>query len=144
MQKVIHAPGRRAFARDNPQPSASKQRTFALPCIAKNPRKTLGSEAPVVENLPATKPAPIARNFCEVGRLVPATFGTAQVLVTPPLPWSVQNPVCLQIRPAMISFSALCIPEHTADMESSVTTRERVGRTMEAKRFGVRRDSNDE
>ena len=131
LRKVIPRPGRRDFVADDPQLRASKQRTFALPRTAKNPQNTLDSEAPAVEFRPATKPAPIARNFCEVRRLAPATFGTAQALITPPLPRRMQNPSCLQIRPTMISFSALCISRCTADMESPVTTRKRVGRTME-------------
>ena len=139
LRKVIPGPGRRDFVADDPQLCASKQRTFALPRIAKNIQKTLDSEASAVESRPATKPAPIARNFCEVRRLAPATFGTAQPLVTPPLPWRVQNPDCPQIRPTMISFSALCISGCTADMESPVTTRKRVGRTMDESASDMRR-----
>jgi hypothetical protein len=68
-----------------------------------------------------------------------ATFAMAQTLIIRSLPWGKQNAGCLQNRPTLISFSALCIPECTADMEIPVTTSERVGRTMEVKRFGLRR-----
>ena len=104
---------------------------------------------PILEQPPfriqtPTKPAPIARNFREARGRVPATFRMAQALFTRGLPWRVQNLVCLENRPTMISFSALCISGCTADMGIPVTTSERVGRTMEVKRFGRRRHTHDE
>ncbi|MCK1545347.1 hypothetical protein IVA87_19610 [Bradyrhizobium sp. 147] len=44
-----------------------------------------------------------------------------------------QQTICLEIGRQLISFSALSNSGGAADMEISVTTIERVGRTMEAK-----------
>jgi hypothetical protein len=60
----------------------------------------------------------------------------AQALATTSVPWTKQNVDCLENRPRLILFSALCVSGRTADMGIPVTTIERVGRTMEAKRFG--------
>ncbi|MBB4367974.1 hypothetical protein GGD63_000743 [Bradyrhizobium sp. cir1] len=90
------------------------------------------------------KRASTSGNFRKVRRLPPATFAMAQALATDLVPWRMQKARCLENELKLISFSALCIPERPADMGIPVTTIERVGRTMEAKRFGSRRYRNDE
>jgi hypothetical protein len=68
----------------------------------------------------------------------------AQALVTETVPWGMQTADCPQIERQLISFSALSNSGCAADMGSPVTTSQRVGRTMEAKRVGLRRYRNDE
>ncbi|WP_460290749.1 hypothetical protein, partial [Bradyrhizobium diazoefficiens] len=90
------------------------------------------------------KRASTSGNFRKVFAPSPATFAMAQALVTKLVPWRMQNARCLENKLKLISFSALCISGRAADMGIPVTTIERVGRTMEAKRFDPRRYRNDE
>ncbi|SDI75208.1 hypothetical protein SAMN05216338_102983 [Bradyrhizobium sp. Rc2d] len=90
------------------------------------------------------KRASTSSNFRKAPQPCPATFGIAQALVTDTVPREMQQATCLQIGRQLISFSALSNSGRAADMGISVTTIERVGRTMEAKALRPRRNRNDE
>jgi hypothetical protein len=90
------------------------------------------------------KRASTSGNICKVSGPSPATFAMAHALVTHLVPWRMQKARCLENELKLISFSALCFWGRGADMGIPVTTIERVGRSMEAKRFDPRRYRNDE
>jgi hypothetical protein len=112
------------------------------------PQKSRGKrlilEQPDLRRRLPMKRASTSGNIRKVFAPSPATFAMAQALVTKLVPWRMQNARCLENKLKLISFSALCISGRAADMGIPVTTIERVGRTMEAKRFDPRRYRNDE
>ena len=93
------------------------------------------SSSPILQQFCPTAPHPIkgAAAFHAVGGEVrprPATIGSAQALVTCLLPRTKQNRKCLQNAHYLTFFEQLAFRAGANDIAVSVTTRERVGRTM--------------
>jgi len=126
----------------------SNVRHSGAPLREAAPQKSRGKrlilEQPDLRRRLPMKRASTSGNFRKASSPCLATFGMAQTLATQAVPWGVQPVDCSKIGRKLISFSALPNPGAAADMGIPVTTIERVGRTMEAKRFDPRRYRNDE